>query len=187
MDAAVLALIFDLDGTLVDSMPAHLVAWRAAVEPHGLALSNDAFVAMAGMSTVSIIERLCAEQGVEVDVNAVSTAKDDAFLVNVDQSRAIEPIVAIARRNHGVLPMAVGTGNVRRVAEATLAAVGIADLFDALVAADDVANPKPAPDTFLEAARRLGVEPSACRVFEDGEPGIVAARAAGMDVVDVRG
>lgn len=181
-----LALIFDLDGTLVDSMPAHLVAWRAALEPHGLAFTDEAFLAMAGMSTVSIIERLCLEQRIEVPTQEVATAKDDAFLLHVDQSRRIDPIVAIAKNTHGTLPMAVGTGNVRRVAEATLAAVGLSHLFDALVAADDVARPKPAPDTFLEAARLIGVPPDRCRVFEDGDPGIEAARAAGMDVVDVR-
>ena len=180
------ALVFDCDGTLADSMPAHFVAWGDALRPHGLVLSEDQFHAFAGMSTRQIIERLAHEQGRPVDVAAIALDKDEQFLRRLDRVRAIEPVVAVARQFRGRGPMAVATGNVRRVAEATLDALGIRGWFGAIVGADEVERPKPAPDTFLEAARRLGVEPRDCRAYEDGDPGLRAARAAGMDVVDVR-
>ncbi|MCA9710064.1 MAG: HAD-IA family hydrolase, partial [Myxococcales bacterium] len=126
------------------------------------------------------------EQGRPVDVAAIALDKDEQFLRRLDRVRAIEPVVAVARQFRGRGPMAVATGNVRRVAEATLDALGIRGWFGAIVGADEVERPKPAPDTFLEAARRLGVEPRDCRAYEDGDPGLRAARAAGMDVVDVR-
>lgn len=181
-----LALIFDCDGTLADSMPAHLVAWRKALEPYGLVLSNERFYGTAGMSTVKIIDLLAREQGVRVDAEAIAREKDDAYLEHVDRVRGLEPVLDVARSHRGRLPMAVGTGNVRRLAEATLRAVGILSWFDSVVAADEVPASKPAPDIFFEAARRLGIDPARCRVYEDGEPGFEAARAAGMDVVDVR-
>lgn len=180
------ALVFDCDGTLADSMPAHFVAWTDALRPHGLVFPEDRFYACAGMSTRQIIEMLAREQGRSVDVAAVAVDKDEQFLRHVDHVRPIEPVVDIARQFRGQGPMAVATGNVRRLAEATLGALGIREWFDAIVAADDVERPKPAPDTFLEAARRLGVEPTHCRAYEDGEPGLVSAREAGMDVVDIR-
>ena len=180
------ALIFDCDGTLADSMPAHLVAWQTTLRRHGLALTRERFYATAGMSSAAIIEVLCREQGVRVDIDVVRLEKDEAYLQHVGAVRPIDVVVEVARSHRGRLPMAVATGNVRRIAEATLTAIELRPWFQALVAADDVERPKPAPDTFLEAARRLGVEPRACRVYEDGDPGIEAARAAGMEVVDIR-
>lgn len=180
------ALVFDCDGTLADSMPAHFVAWTDALRPHGLVFTEERFYAFAGMSTRQIITRLAREQGIEVDVDAVARDKDEQFLRHVEEVRPIEPVVAIAREFRARGPMAVATGNVRRLAEATLGAIGIRSWFQAIVAADDITRPKPAPDAFLEAARRLGVEPRACRAYEDGDPGLEAARAAGMEVVDVR-
>lgn len=180
------ALIFDCDGTLADSMPAHFVAWTDALRPHGLAFPEERFYACAGMSTQQIIELLAREQGRSVDTVAIARDKDEQFMRHVDRVRPLEPVVAIAREFRGRGPMAVATGNVRRLAEATLEALGIQSWFGALVTADDVDDHKPAPDTFLEAARRLGVQPQDCRVYEDGEPGLLAGRAAGMEVVDVR-
>lgn len=167
-------------------MPAHFVAWTEVLRLHGLVFPEERFYACAGMSTPQIIQMLAQEQGRAVDVASVAADKDERYLRNVSHVRPIEPVVDVARRFRGQGPMAVATGNVRRLAEETLDALGIRTWFEALVAADDVEHPKPAPDTFLEAARRLGVDPGHCRAFEDGEPGLESARAAGMDVVDVR-
>ena len=106
------ALIFDCDGTLADSMPAHFVAWSEALRPRGLVFDEERFYAFAGMSSRRIIETLAREQGVEVDVEALASAKDELFLQHVDRVRPIEPVVAIARECRGRLPMAVATGNV---------------------------------------------------------------------------
>ena len=82
--------------------------------------------------------------------------------------------------------MAVATGGTRAIVNRTLSAVGLLEHFQAIVTADDVAHGKPAPDIFLESARRLGIAPAECMVFEDADLGVQAARAAGMDVIDVR-
>ncbi|MCA9650615.1 MAG: HAD family phosphatase [Myxococcales bacterium] len=180
------ALVFDCDGTLADSMPAHFVAWGDALRPHGLVFPEERFYAAAGMSTREIIEMLAREQGRRVDVAAIALDKDEQYLRHLEHVRPIEPVVAIAREHRGRIPMAVATGNVRRLAEATLGALGICEWFQAIVGADEVARSKPAPDAFLEAARRLGVDPRECRAYEDGDPGLEAARAAGMEAIDVR-
>jgi beta-phosphoglucomutase-like phosphatase (HAD superfamily) len=92
----------------------------------------------------------------------------------------VEPAVALAKKYHGKLPMAIGTGGYQRLAWKTMNILGLNKYFDILVSAEDVLNPKPAPDTFLKCAELLGVNPADCEVFEDGEPGIKAANAAGM-------
>jgi len=98
----------------------------------------------------------------------------------------IEPVVDVARRHRGVLPMAVASGGHRWVVNETLSAIGIADWFGAIVGAEDTERHKPEPDAFLEAARRLGVAPEGCVVFEDAELGLEAARRAGMLPIDIR-
>jgi len=107
-------------------------------------------------------------------------------MARLDAVRPVEPVAAVAREFRGRLPMAVATGSHRELAERTLEQIGMTGWFNTLVCAEDVVNPKPAPDIFLEAARRLGVEPDRCCVYEDADLGILGARRAGMGVVDVR-
>ncbi len=180
------ALIFDFDGTLVDSMPVHFRAWQDVLRPTGLVFDEPTFYAWGGVSTRGIVERLVREQRIEVDVSGVVEAKERASLARAHEAEPIEAVVAIARAHVGRVPMAVATGGTRRVVEPRLQSSGIAAWFDAVVTADDVVRSKPDPETFLLAATRLGVEPSQCRVYEDAEAGLQAARAAGMDVIDVR-
>ncbi len=99
------------------------------------------------------------------------------------RSRAV---ASLARLWHGRVPMAVASNGRRANVEASLGATGLLPLFDVLVAAEDVAAGKPAPDVFLESARRLGVEPAGCVVLEDSDEGLAAAHAAGMRSIDVR-
>jgi HAD superfamily hydrolase (TIGR01509 family) len=180
------ALIFDCDGTLADTMPAHYRAWQAALGPHQLTFPEDRFYALGGMPTEKIIRLLAGEAARAVDVAAIARAKDAAFLGSLDAVVAIEQVVAVARAARGRLPMAVASGGFRRTVELTLRQIGIFDWFDAVVAFEDVTRHKPEPDTFLEAARRLGVPAAACTVYEDTDLGIESARRAGMRFVDVR-
>jgi HAD superfamily hydrolase (TIGR01509 family) len=99
--------------------------------------------------------------------------------------REIAVVAEIARRNHGERPMAVASGGPAAIVEPSLKATGLASIFDTVVRFDDVGRAKPEPDLFLEAARRLGVTPERCLVFEDSLQGIEAARRAGMHVADV--
>ena len=100
--------------------------------------------------------------------------------------KEIKAVADIARAHHGQVPIAVASSGMGRVVTKTLTAVGLLPLFDVIVTADDVTHGKPAPDLFLLAAERLGVAPADCIVYEDGDPGLEAARRAGMRAVDVR-
>lgn len=180
-------LIFDLDGTLVDSMPAHFEAWCEALAYYGAAgiFGEDVFYAMGGRPTRDIVVLLNGEHGLKLDPEAVCYAKREAFYRCLHKIEIYEEVVAFARRHAGKVPIAVATGSTRLGAERTLQAVGLSDLIDEVVTADDVACGKPAPDVFLEAARRIEVPPERCVAFEDAPAGIIAAQAAGMRVVSV--
>jgi HAD superfamily hydrolase (TIGR01509 family) len=180
------ALIFDCDGTLVDTMPAHYVAWCRALEPHGIALGHEQFLALAGKSTVATVELLAREQNVTCDAATIARAKDDLYRNGEHNAPAIEIVAAIARRERGRRKLAVASGNTTDIVHATLRGAGIHELFEVVIGADQVTRGKPAPDTFLLAAERLGAKPASCVVYEDADLGLQAARAAGMVAIDIR-
>ena len=179
-------LIFDCDGTLADTMPLHWQAWQVVLKKYGLHFPEDRFYAMGGVPSRDIFKMLGEEQGVKLDHLQAAHEKESAYLPFLDQVRPIEAVVAIARENHGRIPMAVATGGTRKVITQVLERLEIHHLFGAVVTSEDVIRQKPAPDIFLEAARRIGVNPLNCRAFEDTDLGLSAIRAAGMDAVDVR-
>jgi HAD superfamily hydrolase (TIGR01509 family) len=180
------ALIFDCDGTLADTMPAHYRAWLEVLRPYDVPFPEVRFYALGGTPTAEIARLLFADAGQAVDPAVIARAKEAAFLTRIEEVVAIEKVVAVARAARGARPMAVASGGYRRVVERTLRHLGILDWFGVLVAAEDTSRHKPEPDVFLEAARRLGVAPGACTVYEDTDLGIEAARRAGMRWVDVR-
>ncbi|MEX0775029.1 MAG: HAD-IA family hydrolase [Phycisphaeraceae bacterium] len=180
------ALVFDCDGTLADTMPAHFVAWSETTRRYGLELPEARFYELGGVPAHRIMALLAREQGVAIDALAAAHEKELAFERHLDSVQPIEPVVAIARQYRGKLPMAVATGGMRRIVERCLMNLGMADWFDALVSAEDVEHHKPAPDTYLLAAQRLHVHPAHCCAFEDTDLGLAAARAAGMTAVDIR-
>jgi beta-phosphoglucomutase-like phosphatase (HAD superfamily) len=180
------ALIFDFDGTLADTMPLHWQAWQTVLQRHGLTLTEEQFYALGGVPARDILRDLAGQQGIDLDPVEAAGEKVAAYVPLIPQVQPIEPVLEIARRHRGRLPMAIATGGTRWVIEEVMAHLGVGDWFDALVASDDVVHQKPAPDIYLEAARRLAVEPEHCRAFEDTELGLTAIRAAGMQAVDVR-
>ena len=180
------ALIFDCDGTLADTMPAHYVTWKEVFNRHGIPFSLERFYSLGGVPAREVVEIVAAEAGVRVDPLVLAEEKDREFMDCLDAVQPVEPVAAVAREFQGKLPMAVATGSHRELAEKILELIGMAGWFNTIVCAEDVINPKPAPDIFLEAARRLGIEPDRCCVYEDADLGILAAQRAGMDVVDVR-
>jgi beta-phosphoglucomutase-like phosphatase (HAD superfamily) len=179
-------LIFDCDGTLADSMPLHWRAWRAVAERHRLHFSKDRFYSLGGVPSRDILKLLSEEQGVPLDHLAVAHEKEAEYLPLIAQVEPVNAVVGIVRAHHGKLPIAVASGGLHRVIEQVLRHLGILQLFDAVVTSEDVVRQKPAPDIFLEAARRLGVPPRFCRAYEDTDIGLQAIRAAGMEAVDVR-
>lgn len=181
------AVIFDCDGTLVDSMSVHFDAWCEALAIHGAGgvFKEDVFFAMGGRPTKDIVVELNDEYDLRLDPVAVAQAKRECFLKRLHQVTLIDEVAEFAQSLRGKLPMAIATGGSRMVIEKTLQTLGISDWFDEVVTADDVINGKPAPDIFLKAAKLLGVDPARCLVLEDAPAGITAARLAGMQVVAV--
>jgi len=179
-------LIFDCDGTLADTMPAHYISWQETLAPYGIIFPEDRFWALGGWTAEAIVGLLAREQGVALEPAQVAREKDRSYERHLPGVQPIPEVVEVARAHRGRLPMAVATGGTRDFCEEILRRIGVADWFDAVVCAEDVPTCKPEPEVFLEAARRIGVEPTRCRVYEDTDPGIEAARRAGMTWVDVR-
>lgn len=181
------AVIFDCDGTLVDSMPAHFDAWCEALASFGAGgvFKEDVFFAMGGRPTKDIVVDLNSEYDLRLDPDAVALAKREAYLAKLGKIEFIDEVADFARALRGRMPMAVASGGSRYVVEKTLKLMGCSDWFDEVVTADDVQNGKPAPDIFLKAAQLMGVAPEKCLVLEDAPPGVIAAQAAGMQVITI--
>jgi beta-phosphoglucomutase-like phosphatase (HAD superfamily) len=179
-------LIFDCDGTLADTMPLHWRAWQTVTRRHDLHFPEERFYALGGVPTRHILQMLSQEQGRALDHLAVAHEKEAEYLPLIAQVEPVNVVVGIAREHHGKLPMAVASGGTRKIITQVLEHLSIANLFNAIVTSEDITHQKPAPDIFLEAARRIGVPARKCRAYEDTELGLQAIRAAGMEAVDVR-
>jgi len=181
------ALIFDCDGTLVDTLPLYLRAWLAALQSEAAhEVAPEWFHGRGGLSEHMVLDLMEAELGRSLDRPAIVRAARRNVLSAMDDLREIAVVADLARRYRGTLPMAVASSGSREIVLASLTRTGLLDLFDTVVTIDDVARPKPAPDLFLEAARRLGAAPDGCLVLEDSAEGLVAAGHAGMQGVDIR-
>jgi HAD superfamily hydrolase (TIGR01509 family) len=181
------ALIFDLDGTLADTMPSHYEAWSATLEKYGMQMSEDRFYELGGWPTLAVAElAVNAARQPAFLAKRMADEKEALFEKSLALIRPVSSVLRIAEENRGKLPMAVATGATRDICNKVLQHLGASDWFDVKITSEDVPTHKPEPDIFLEAARQLGVEPADCRVYEDTDPGIEAARRAGMEFVDVR-
>lgn len=180
------AFIFDCDGTLADSMPLHQRAWVAALRKYGAAFDFgwELFMSRAGKSIERTVTELNAEFGLTLDPALVSAAQRAEYDV---LARGVKPIVEVVRyareRAQAGCPVSVASGGDAITVARTLRTIGAEDLFPVVVTVEDVEHGKPAPDLFLLAARRMGVPPEQCLVFEDSLLGITAAERAGMGAV----
>ncbi|HEX4386604.1 MAG TPA: HAD family phosphatase [Myxococcales bacterium] len=179
--------IFDCDGTLIDSMPVHFHAWDEALRRLGnqTALSEDLFYSHGGVPTRRVAEIFIQQFGLKADPEELFHLKESLFVAKLEQVQTIAPVVDFARKVARTHPVSVASGGPREVVVRSLQLAGLAGLFPIVVTAEDVVHGKPAPDMFLLAAQRMGVAPAKCLVFEDAEPGVQAARNAGMQVVRV--
>ena len=180
------ALIFDCDGTLADNMSLHMTAWRDTFIALGEDFPREFVDRLKGTPAKKIIELYNHEYNRHIDAEAFAEDKHRRARTLLLNSKPIMPVVAVVRKYSGVLPMAVASGSTRENVQITLTAIGAADCFDTIITSEDRVDPKPSPDIFLEAARRMQVNPSLCQVFEDGDVGLEAARRAGMEATDVR-
>ena len=179
------ALIFDLDGTLLDTMAVHHQAWRETMEEYGIEISQELFDGFGGRTTPEIVAGLEDRYGRSLPGDEIALAKDQAFVRHAPLIHPIPSVLEIAQRYADALPLGVATNEHFGVANIVMRLTGLSSLFQTMVTVDEVDNSKPAPDMFLECARRLEVPPEHCHVFEDSRFGIAAAEAAGMTVTDV--
>mmetsp|Transcript_8713 Transcript_8713/g.35665 ORF Transcript_8713/g.35665 Transcript_8713/m.35665 type:complete len:221 (-) Transcript_8713:45-707(-) len=182
------ALVFDCDGTLVDTMGGFYVADKQTCEEFDMTMSKKQFYDLAGVPIRRIFEMLAEQQGKTPDLDAMAArCKELADEIMSQGPELIHPVVAIARDAKAKgLPIAVASSGVKPTVTGHLRGHGILDLFDAVVTCEDVKHGKPAPDLYLLAAEKLGVDPKRCTAYEDAELGMQSAKAAGMTVVDVR-
>jgi HAD superfamily hydrolase (TIGR01509 family) len=179
------AYLFDCDGTIVDSMPLHYIAWKTALAEWSCTFDEGLFYSWGGKPVDEIISTLNAMQGLSMPVAVVGKRKEGLYYELLPQLKAIPEVLEHIEAQHGRIPFAVVSGGHVSSVTRSLTTVNLLDRFETIVGAEDYVNSKPAPDAFLLAAERLGVEPRDCLVFEDTELGIEAATAAGMASVRV--
>ncbi|MHB8888366.1 MAG: HAD family hydrolase [Acidobacteriaceae bacterium] len=179
------AYLFDCDGTIVDSMPLHYVAWNKVLSEWNCEFSEELFYAWGGMPVAEIISTLNQRHGLQMPVEHVSKRKEELYFEILPQLKAVPEVLEHIEVSYGQIPFAVVSGSTRDSVTASLTVLNLLDRFDALVCAGDYQKGKPDPEAFLMAADKLGVAPEACLVFEDTEMGIQAATSAGMASVKV--
>jgi len=179
------AYLFDCDGTIADSMPLHYRAWKKALAEWNCEYPEDLFYSWGGKPVRQIIADLNQRNGLKMPIDSLAKRKEAYYLEQLPQLKAIPEVLEHIEAQHGRIPFAVVSGSRRESVVGSLSVLHLLDKFDTIVAAEDYANGKPAPDAYLLAAARLGVPPGDCLVFEDTEMGIQAATSAGMASVMV--
>lgn len=179
------ALIFDCDGTLVDTPALYATGWGEAFAQAGHAMEPAWYHARAGLSEDALMDAYEDLHNVTLDRATLVRDLRQAMIENMASVKEISEVAGLARSHAGRMPMAVASAGPGPVVRAALEAAGLLELFEAVVTVEDVVAPKPEPDLFLEAAARMKVPAGSCLVFEDSPQGFKAARAAGMMVVDV--
>jgi HAD superfamily hydrolase (TIGR01509 family) len=179
------AYLFDCDGTIVDSMPLHYVAWRKALGEWNCEFAEELFYAWGGRPTGEIISTLNEKHGLSMPVESVARRKEEFYFAMLPELKVVPEVLEHIEAQHGRIPFAVVSGSARDSVTASLETLKLLDRFETLVCAGEYTKSKPDPEAFLLAASRLGVAPKNCLVFEDTEMGIQAATAAGMASVKV--
>jgi HAD superfamily hydrolase (TIGR01509 family) len=179
------AYLFDCDGTIVDSMPLHYIAWKKALAEWNCEFEEKLFYAWGGTPIAEIIATLNERRGLNMPVEAVSRRKENLYFELLPQLQAVPEVVEHIKAQYGKIPFAVVSGSTRDSVDASLRTLNLLDRFNTFVCAGDYVKSKPDPEAFLMAAARLGIAPVDCLVFEDTEMGIQAATAAGMASVKI--
>ena len=179
------AYLFDCDGTIADSMPLHYIAWKTALGEWGCDFDEKLFYEWGGKPPKEIVADLNRMQGLAMPVETVAARKENLYFELLPRLEPVAEVLEHIEAMHRRIPFAVVSGSNQESVTKSLTAIGLLDKFDLIVGSEDYRRSKPAPDAFLTAAQRLGVEPRDCLVFEDADIGIQAAKAAGMAAVKV--
>ena len=181
------AILFDFDGLMVDSEPHSIASWRAVLRERGVELDAATLDRLLGLRLDETSRLLVERFSLTASPAELGAAKTDYQIAHLAGNVRAMPglkslLVTIDRRG---LRKAIASSGMRRYLEAALQMVGLAGRFSVIVSGEEVARGKPAPDVFLEAARRLGCSPAACLVLEDAPNGLQAAKAAGIRVIAI--
>ena len=179
------AYLFDCDGTVADSMPLHYRAWKKALAEWNCEFDEKLFYAWGGTPVVEIISTLNRQRGLNMPVESAGQRKEALYYELLPELKAVPEVLEHIEEAHGRIPLAVVSGSTRESVTASLTLLNLLDRFDTMVCAGEYTKSKPDPEAFLLAAKKLGVAPESCLVFEDTEMGIQAAKAAGMASVKI--
>lgn len=180
------ALLYDCDGTLADNMHLHKAAFVQTARQHGFKLDPSILDEMAGVPTVGVAEEILRRYAVSFNPVLFAQQKSQTFVDEyLPQTKPLDFVLEHLKLNAGKKRIAVVSGGRKSTVSKTLALLQIDHLVEVLVCAEDTLRGKPFPDPFLLAAQTFGVAPERCMVFEDGNPGVAAAKAAGMSWVRV--
>ena len=179
------AYLFDCDGTVVDSMPLRYAAWQHALAEWKCEFPEKLFYNWGGYPATQIVALLNEKYGLEMRAEQVLQKTETFYLQSLPNLKGVPEVLEHIEASHGRVPFALVSGGTRKSVEASLTVLGLLEKFEVFVCAGDYRKAKPDPEPFLLAAARLGVRAEACLVFEDADPGIEAARAAGMAAVKV--
>lgn len=179
------AYLFDCDGTVADSMPLHYIAWKKALDEWNCPFDEELFYSWGGVPPMEIVERLNAMHGLSMPVAQVADHKENYYYAQLPELKPVPEVIEHVEAQYGKLPFGIVSGSTRESVVNSLTTIGLLDRFQTIVTSEDYRRSKPAPDAFLLAAKRLGVAPESCLVFEDADIGIQAATAAGMASIRV--
>lgn len=186
LSAGYQALLFDVDGTLADNMHAHKAAYIATAEEYGVLLDPNLIDETAGWPTVAVAREIAVRYQVDFDVQVFANRKSaifiDRYIMDTKAIDYVRQVLYDSVRSHRI---AIVSGGRRSTLSKTLAVIEVIGKYETLVCAGDTPEGKPSPQPFLLAAEQLGVAPEHCLVFEDGDPGVQGAIAAGMDWVRI--
>jgi beta-phosphoglucomutase-like phosphatase (HAD superfamily) len=186
--------IFDCDGTLADSMPVHYRAWTESLTEKlgrpSTEFTEEMFYHFGGMPARAIVVRMNEDFGWNLDPEKTAHEKEEHFVTLLDQIGPVPEVIAVLHSLGYEANVAVASGGLTFIVRDTLHFIGLEigpnEYVKHLIGSDQVTHGKPDPELFLKAAAMLSVAPARCLVFEDAEPGFLAAKAAGMDYIDVR-
>ncbi|RRA49716.1 HAD family phosphatase [Acidipila sp. EB88] len=179
------AYLFDLDGTVADSMPLHYRSWSQAVEEQGNTFPEDLFYNLGGIPLPRTVEMLNEQFGYHMAPAETARRKEELYLSMLSEMQPVAAVVEHIHAQHGKIPFAIVSGSPRASIYKTLEILGLLDHFKVIVGAEDYTHGKPDPEPFLTAAARLGVAAKECLVWEDADAGIASAEAAGMQWVRI--